>query len=92
MKSLNQTLVALFLGATLLSACGEKQAEMPVVATDASKAPVAVEPIKAEPVKEEPGGWVPPAEDRVPGITVPATPETAAATPETAAPVAPEVK
>lgn len=92
MKLLSQTLMVLLLGTTLLSACGENQEGTPAVTADIPKAPVAAEPVKAEPVKEEPGGWVPPAEDRVPGITVPATPETATAAPDAATPVTPEAK
>lgn len=83
MKVLNQTLVALLLGSALLSACGEK--EEPKVETTAPAAAPAPE-VQKEPVKEEPGGWVPPPEDRVPGITIPAE---GAAAPEAAAPAAP---
>jgi len=83
MKVVNQTLVALLLGSALLSACGEK--EEPKVETTAPVAAPAPE-VQKEPVKEEPGGWVPPPEDRVPGITIPAE---GAAAPE-AAPAAAE--
>ncbi len=83
MKSLNQALVALLLGSAMLTACGEKKEDAAPVAPAAAPAPE----VKKEPVKEEPGGWVPPAEDRVPGITIPAE-GAPAATPEAAAPAA----
>lgn len=93
MKVVSKTLLAMLLGAAFLSACGEK-AEAPAEVAAPAAAPAAEAP-KPEPVKEEPGGWVPPAEDRVPGITVPADgaaapAEAAAAAPaDAAAPAAP---
>ena len=82
MKVVNQTLLAALLGSALLTACGQK--EEPKVETAATVAAPAPE-VKKEPVKEEPGGWEPPPELRVPGITIPAE-GAAPATPEAAAP------
>ena len=89
MKLLNQSLIALLLGAALLSACSKKE-EAPVEAlVAAAPAPVAA----PEPVKEEPGGWVPPPADAAPAApAAPAEAAPAAPAADAAAPAAPPAK
>jgi len=76
-------LAAVLFASLLLNACGEKEAEAPVVAP----APVVAEPAPA-PKVEEPGGYVPTPEERVPGEIRPV--DSAPVDPE--APPATEVK
>lgn len=81
MKPVNKFLIALLLGASLLSACS-KQEEAPAKAPVAAAPAPATTPTAPEPVKEEPGGWVPP-----PAEAAPAAPAA-----EAAAPAAPPAK
>jgi hypothetical protein len=86
MSMLLRSMLVLSVTSLLMVGCGEKQEEAPVEA-----APVAepAAPVVAAPPAAEPGGYVPTAEERVPGITLDAAAVAAAATAATeAAPAA----
>lgn len=85
MSMLLRSMLVLGVTSLLVVGCGEKEEAAPAEATPAPvTAPVAA------PAAAEPGGYVPTAEERVPGITIdPATLDAAATAAETA-PVATE--
>lgn len=70
---LNQIFVVpALLSALLLSACGDKEADAAKVAAQAAakaEAAAKVEAAAPAPVVQQAGGYVPTAEERVPGIT-----------------------
>ena len=80
MTSLLRSLLVLAVAGMLVTACGKKEEAAPVEAAPAA----APAPAAPAPAVAEPGGYVPTAEERVPGITV--DPATLAAEP--AAPAA----
>lgn len=67
MSILLRSMLVLSVTSLLMVGCGEKQEAAPVEATPAPVAATA--PVVAEPVAEA-GGYVPTAEERVPGITL----------------------
>jgi hypothetical protein len=82
MSSLLRSLLVLGVTGLLVVGCGEKEEAAPTETAQAAEAaPVAD---AAAPAATEPGGYEPPAEERVPGITI--DPATLAA--ESAAPAA----
>lgn len=71
MSALLRSLLALSVTSLLVIGCGNKEETAPVETTPTPAAPVAAPPAPKAP---EPGGYVPTAEERVPGITIdPAT-------------------
>ena len=71
MTSLLRSLLVLAVAGVLVTACGKKEEAAPVEAAPAAAAPA---PAAPAPAVAEPGGYVPTAEERVPGITIdPAT-------------------
>ena len=88
MSMLLRSMLVLGMTSLLVVGCGEKEEAVPV---EAPPAPIAVPVVAPAPApKAEPGGYVPTAEERVPGITIdPATLDAAATAAETA-PVAAE--
>ncbi len=74
MKLSSIFVIPALLGALLLSACGDKEAEVSKATEEATQA--AGEAVKdaateAAPAATEPGGYVPTPEERVPGVTRP---------------------
>jgi hypothetical protein len=88
MSILLRSMLVLSVTSLLMVGCGEKQEEAPAEAAPAAAAPV--EAPAAEAAATEPGGYVPSAEERVPGITLDADAVEAATAP--AAEPAPEAK
>lgn len=72
MSTLLRSLLVLGVAGILMVGCGKKEEAVPAEATPApAAAPVESAPA---PAASEPGGYVPTAEERVPGITIdPAT-------------------
>jgi hypothetical protein len=68
-------LVPALLTGMLLTACGEKEMEAPADAAPAAEAPAEAAPaapaVEAAPATPEAGGYVPTADELIPGITVP---------------------
>jgi hypothetical protein len=83
MSVLLRSMLVLSVTSLLMVGCGEKQEE---VAAPVAEAPVVAPVAEAPPPAAEPGGYVPTAEERVPGITLDAAAVDAAAA--TAAPAA----
>lgn len=81
MKVASKLLVPALLAGLFLTACGEKEAEAPAAETPeaavpatANAAPAEAAPVpaaEAAPAETGAGGYVPTAEELVPGITVP---------------------
>ena len=83
MSKFLKSMLVLAVAGLLVVACGKKEEPAPVEAAPAPVAAPAAEAAKPAPAATEPGGYVPSAEERVPGITLdPATMD--AATPESA--------
>ena len=77
MKLNTVLIVPAFLGALLLTACGEKTETAPdatapaeVVQETTPSTPAAAEPVSAAPVATEAGGYTPSAEELIPGVTM----------------------
>jgi hypothetical protein len=85
MSMLLRSMLVLGVTSLLVVGCGKKEEAAPA---EAAPAPVAA-PVEAAPAAE-PGGYVPTAEERVPGITLDATAPAAEAAPAEAAPAAEE--
>ncbi len=87
MSMLLRSMLVLGVTSLLVVGCGKKEEAAPA---EAAPAPVAA-PVEAAPAPAaEPGGYVPTAEERVPGITLDATAPAAEAAPAEAAPAAEE--
>ena len=81
MSMLLRSMLVLGVAGLLVVGCGKKEEAAPV---EAAPAPVAA-PVAVAPAPVEAGGYVPTAEERVPGITIdPATLDAAASAAETA--------
>lgn len=89
MKLASTLLATTLFAALFLTACGEKPAEPAAEATPAAETTAAPE-AEAAPAAQEPGGYVPTAEERVPGITLPADAAPAEAAPAEEAPATEE--
>ena len=85
MSMLLRSMLVLGVTSLLVVGCGEKEEAAPVEAT-----PVPVTAPVAAPAAVEPGGYVPTAEERVPGITIDPATLDAAATAAEAAPATTE--
>lgn len=83
MSMLLRSMLVLSVTSLLMVGCGETQEEAPVEA--APVAEPAATPVVAAPPAAEPGGYVPTAEERVPGITLDAAAVAAEATASTEA-------
>lgn len=95
MSALLRTILALSVTALLVVGCDKKEeapAETAAGVAPVEAAAVSATPVAETPVSNEPGGYVPTAEERIPGITIDAsaqpvteeTPAASATTEETA--------
>lgn len=92
MSVLLRSMLVLSVTSLLMVGCGEKQEEVAVEAAPTAVAPVAA-PVAEAPPAAEPGGYVPTAEERIPGITLDAAAvEAAAAVVAPAAEAAPKAE
>jgi len=87
MSMLLRSMLVLGVAGLLVVGCGKKEEAAPV---EAAPAPAVAPVAPAAPVAVEPGGYVPTAEERVPGITIDPAALDAAATAAEPAPVAAE--
>ena len=84
MTALLRSLLVLGVTGLLMVGCGQKEEAAPAEAAPAPAAAAAPAEAAPAPAVAEPGGYVPTAEERVPGITI----DPAALAAETAAPAA----